>query len=213
MSSSFQGINLAFRPSVKLFPMPVEKLLLSKVKGTWRREVLNLAVEEDRLHEIDPFFTRTALSNDERRARAAVHPRFMGGEYLPDFEEGEVEVARLDLRSVTSDAISVRVRLVNKHFIYRVVDEYMDEYENGLLGSPSGIASDKPLSLGEFGSFVVIASRITEICEPDRFDSEEEAQNFVFASSEFYPDFGAYISAVISDLYPESEEIDDEEGA
>lgn len=214
--SSFDGIDLAFRPAARLFPMSAERLLLSKVKGTWRREVLALAVEEDRLNEVDPFFTSTALSNEERRARSAVHPIFMGGEYLPDFEEGEIEVARLDLRSVTADTISIRLKATRSGFKYRIVDEYMDEYDNGLLQSPTTIQSDTPLCLGDLGRFVVHATRLVDIVDPERFDSEDEAQDFVFASSEFYPDFAAYIAIVISDQYPDPDSIDhdhDEEGA
>lgn len=210
MSTSFEHLDLTFRPAARLFPMPAERLLLSKVKGTWRREVLALAVEEDRLNEVDPFFTTTALTKEERLARSAVHPSFMGGEYLPDFEEGEIEVARIDLRSVTADAISVRLRVTRSEFVYRVVDEYMDEYDNGLLESPSTILSDTPLSLGEFGRFVVHASRLVDIVDPERFDSEDEAQDFVFASSEVYPEFGAYIATVIADQYPEPNDIGDE---
>ncbi len=213
--SSFDGIDLTFKPAERLFPMPAERYLLSKVKGTWRREVLALAVEEDRLNGVDPFFTTTALTKEERRDRSAVHPSFMGGEYLPDFEEGEIEVARIDLRSVTADAISVRLRVTRSGFVYRVVDEYMDEYDNGLLESPSTTLSDTPLCLGDFGRFVVHASRLVDIVDPEQFDSEDESQDFIFASSEFYPDFGFYIAAVISDQYPDPENIDhdsDEEG-
>jgi len=32
----------------------------------------------------------------------------MGGEYLPAYGKGEAEIARIELASVTSDAISVR---------------------------------------------------------------------------------------------------------
>jgi len=210
MSTCFDGIDLAFRPSARLFPMPAERLLLSKVKGTRRREVLALAVEEDRLHEVDPFFMSTGLSNEERRARSAVHPSFMGGEYLPDFEEGEIEVARLDLRSVTADAISIRLKATKVGFVYRVVDEYMDEYDNGLLESPSTTLSDTPLCLGDFGRFVVHATRLLDIIDPERFDSEDEAQEFVFASSEFYPEFDAYIAEVISLNY-QKDHVDEDE--
>lgn len=44
----------------------------------------------------------------------------MGGEYLPDFEEGEIEVVRIDLRCVTIDAISVRLKATRARFLYRV---------------------------------------------------------------------------------------------
>jgi hypothetical protein len=205
MSDLYAELDLEFRPSDRLFPMTAEKLLLSRVKGTWRREILTLAVAEDYLNEVDPFFTRVSLNDDDRRARAAVHPTFMGGEYLPDFEEGEIEVARLDLRTITADAISIRLRRLPIGFAYRIVDEYMDESENGLLEAPTAVLSDVPLTLAEFGAFVVRASRLREFCDADRFDDVDEAQAFVCASSEFYPEFSTYITATIAALHPARE--------
>jgi hypothetical protein len=212
MSDVYAGLDLGFCPSTKLFPMTAEKLLLSRVKGTARRKVLVTAVDEDRLNELHPLFTRISLDQEERLARAAVHPSFMGGEYLPDFEEGEIEVARIDLRSVTADAISIRLRRLLIGFAYRVVDEYMDENVNGLLEAPTSLLADRPLTLAQFGEFVVRTSRIQEICDPDRFDDVDEAQFFVRASSEFYPQFSRYVAAAISALYPDLEpEAEDED--
>ncbi len=205
MSTIYAGIDLEFRPSDRLFPMTAEKLLLSRVKGTWRREVLTIAVAEDQLNEVDPFFTKISLDNEERRARAAVHPTFMGGEYLPDFEEGEIEVARIDLRSTMADAISIRMRQLPEGFAYRVVDEYMDENVNGLLEAPTSLLADRPLTLAQFGEFAIRVSRLKDICDTDRFDNVDEAQGFVSASSEFYPEFAAYVDAVIAELHPASD--------
>ena len=53
-----------------------------------------------------------------------IHPSFMGGEYMPGYLPLEVEIARICLRSTTSDVISVRVRPTGKAIAYRVVDEY-----------------------------------------------------------------------------------------
>jgi hypothetical protein len=214
MSDVYAGLDLGFCPSTKLFPMTAEKLLLSRVKGTARRKVLVTAVDEDRLNELHPLFTCISLDQEERRARAAVHPSFMGGEYLPDFEEGEIEVARIDLRSVTADAISIRMRQLPKGFAYRVVDEYMDENVNGLLEAPTSLLAHRPLTLARFGEFVVRTSRIQQICDADRFDDVDEAQCFVRASSEFYPQFSAYVAATIAALYPdlEPEAEDDDHG-
>jgi len=39
-----------------------------------------------------------------------IHPSFMGGEYLPDYRRDEIEIARIELESTTSDVISVRAR-------------------------------------------------------------------------------------------------------
>ena len=82
MTNHFEGIDLSFRPSAKLFP-----LLLSRVNGTARRQELIQAMEEERLEDLPEQFLQSALSHEERSASAALHPALMGGEYLPDFLE------------------------------------------------------------------------------------------------------------------------------
>jgi len=202
MSDIYEGIDLGFRPSPRVFPMTAEKLLLSRVKGTWRRDILEMAVEEDRLPEVDPFFTATSLSDEERKARSAVHPSFMGGEYLPDFEDEEVEVARIELNSVTGDVISVRGSQTQDGFRYRVVDEYDNEY----LLEPTEITIDKPLCLGDFGKFVSRAANLAEIVSLNEFEDVREAKAFFRAKSTFYPQFPKYLSRTIEHLLPDTGE-------
>ena len=48
----------------------------------------------------------------------------MGGEYLPDRRDTEVEIARLNIDSTTSDVTSVYARPGKDRINYRVVDEY-----------------------------------------------------------------------------------------
>ena len=206
-----KGVDLSFRPSSRLFPLTAERFLLSRVKGTQRRESLTAAIEQDRLSDLNPFFTQTSLSAEDRRARAAIHPSFMGGEYLPDFEEGELEMARLSLRSVTADVISIRLRRTEDGFVYRIVDEYMDQDPNGLLDEPTTIVVDQPLTMKDFGAFVVQVSRMDHWCDPESHETEEEAQDFVVATSEFYPEFGDYIAEAISLKYPKPHSEDEEE--
>jgi hypothetical protein len=135
----------------------------------------------------------------------------MGGEYLPDFEEGELEMARLSLRSVTADVISIRLRRTEDGFVYRIVDEYMDQDPNGLLDEPTTIVVDQPLNMKDFGAFVVQVSRMDHWCSPESHETEEEAQDFIVATSEFYPEFGDYIAEAISLKYPKPHSEDEEE--
>jgi hypothetical protein len=206
-----KGVDLSFRPSSRLFPLTAEKLLLSRVKGTQRRGSLTAAIEQDRLSDLSPFFTQTSLSAEDRRARAAIHPSFMGGEYPPDFEEGGLEVARLSLRSVTADVISIRLRRTEGGFVYRIVDEYMDQDPNGILDEPTTIVVEQPLTMKDFGAFVVQVSRMAHWCDPESHETEEEAQDFVVATSEFYPEFGDYIVEAISLKYPKPHSEDEGE--
>jgi hypothetical protein len=74
--------------------------------------------------EARQFLTANGLRPHHRKSLESFHPLFMGGHYLPDVVEGEVEIARLHLRSVTSDVTSVYARTVKGVIHDRVVDEY-----------------------------------------------------------------------------------------
>jgi hypothetical protein len=193
MSDLYEGINLAFRPPPRFFPMTAEKFLLSRVKGIWRRDILEMAIEEDRLLGVDPFFTSTSLSKEDRRVRSAIHPRFTGGEYLPDFEEGEVEVARIELASVTGDVISIRGSQTKAGFRYRVVDEY----ENECLLEPNEIIVEKPLCLEDLGKFLCRTMSLAEILSLNELFTVQEAKLFLTVKSTFYPQFSTYLFRTI----------------
>jgi hypothetical protein len=49
-----------------------------------------------------------AIKGERRRsALGRLHPSFMGGEHLPDRRDTEVEIARINIDSTTSDVTSV----------------------------------------------------------------------------------------------------------
>src|SRR6516165_11150738 len=91
---------------------------------------------------------RETLDEDTRRSLDRIHPSFMGGEYLPDYGRDEVEIARIELESTTSDVISVRARPRGKRIEYSVRDEYQTEYR---LAQKT---SRQPLSLRELIRFL-----------------------------------------------------------
>jgi len=49
-----------------------------------------------------------------REGLGAIHPSFMGGEYLPGYRRNEVEIVRIELDSTTSDVISLRARPIGR---------------------------------------------------------------------------------------------------
>ena len=218
MTNHFAGIDLSFRPSAKLFP-----LLLSRVKGTARRNELMKAMEEERLEDLPEQLLQSALSPEQRSAAAARNPALMGGEYLPDFLKDEVEVARIELASSTADVISVRMRSTKKGLVYRVVDEYGngnagedgedDDYEEGESDSmvdSTPLVSKVPLSLAELGEFVMEAAQVEEIIARNEFYTVDEALEFICGSSVYYPEFGLYLDAYITGVMPENEDEEDE---
>lgn len=84
---------------------PTEETTLAKVKGTARRDLARYALEHGIVTptgEIDIDFAFTpSLSDAERTNWGRIHPALMGGEFLPDPREEELEIARVELRSTT----------------------------------------------------------------------------------------------------------------
>jgi hypothetical protein len=72
----------------------------------------------------------------------------MGGEYLPDYGNCEVEIARFELKSTTYDVISLRACPSGSHIKYSLVDEYETEY------SLPQQTSSQPFSLLELIRFL-----------------------------------------------------------
>ena len=77
----------------------------------------------------------------------------MGGNYLPDTEDGEVEIARIRIKSTTFDVTSVYARAEGGAIHYRVVDEY----DGDTLQGETEARTDKPMTLGEFTDFFLEA--------------------------------------------------------
>ena len=56
-------------------------------------------------------------------------PEGLVGEYLPDLDDGEVEIVMIGLNSAMGDVISVRVSLEDGLYHYTIVNEYDGDYE------------------------------------------------------------------------------------
>jgi hypothetical protein len=80
---------------------------------------------QGRLEELDSKLMSDELDESTLKSLGRIHPSFMGGEYLPGYLPGEVEIARICLQSTTSDVISPRASpTASGKIAYRVVDEY-----------------------------------------------------------------------------------------
>jgi hypothetical protein len=150
------------------------------------------------------------LDQQERQSLGAIHPTFMGGEYLPNYGRSEVEIARIELESTTYDVISLRARPVGTRIKYRLVDEYSSEYR-----LPQQTSS-RPLSLGElirfldsveqgdvsepswtqFG-FVLSSSQCNLECGADL----ETLRDFTQVESDYYPDLASHYAKAIQEWY------------
>jgi hypothetical protein len=126
---------------------PLEAILRN-VKGRRRREMIRDYCAAGKLDELCNELLNDSLDEEARRSLGQIHPTFMGAEYLPNYRRHEVEIARIELQSTTSDVISLRARGSGLRIKYRLVDEYQTEF--GLAQQ----TSQRPFSLRELIVFL-----------------------------------------------------------
>src|SRR5205085_7492 len=122
------------------------------------------------------------------RANTAVHPCFMGGEYLPDRCDEEIEIARITIASTTQDVTCIYASRAGNDISYRAVDEY----EGDTLTETRTHSSRLPLTVSELADFFLQAWDLFMILDMN-FESDgrraNEVRAFFWGSSEFYPGF------------------------
>ena len=204
----FSSIDFNYRPRSYFFPMSAAKFLLATIKGTQRRLEIEALFNSGNVRDIQDWMTHSALDDKTRKIIGHYHPVFLGGEYLTDLEEGEVEIARLELASTTDDVTSVRARRVGDRIYYRVSDEYLEN--NSYTCSPCW--SKHPITLQQLIHLIETTTdrRYKERSCGLRFLDDsyrlfdyrlESCRTFLNVSSEFYPALGFYYDLAIEDWY------------
>jgi len=203
MTGPQPNFDLTFRPDYWRPSDPIS-LIIANVKGEERRRMIVDVLRKR--HELTPVGTelpdelmQDTLSYDDRIAWGRLHPTFMGGEYLPDYGRGEIEIARIVLDSTTIDVTSIRAhRTRDLRIHYRVVDEY----EAKFVHHPR--SSKAPLNFVQLIGFLDSLRDATD--EPGhevitwcrdgnyRSDPGDPAAyaHFVTVESAFYPQLEAY---------------------
>jgi hypothetical protein len=200
----FKEIDYEFRPeSYWDFPDPLQAIQ-ANVKGTERREIIRTLWKAGRIDELPDTFLQESLSEEERTDIGRIHPIFMGGEYLPDLEPGEIEIARVELKSTTADAISVRAKKRGSGILYSVVDEYETEFR------VAPAYSEKPLTLGKLVAMMDRAvdgqslGMVYTLLNYDYDDATmsrlERLRSFTRVTSDFYPQLSLHYKKV-TDLW------------
>ncbi len=203
----FTSIDFDYRPRSYFFPMSAAKYLLATIKGTQRRREIEQLIESGNEREIQDWMAHSTLDQKTRQIIGSYHPMFMGGEYLPDLEAGEVEIARLELASVTADVISVRAHRSGDRIYYRVFDEYEN---NSYKVTPWW--SKQPLTLQQLVGLIEtttdkkdaeLSCGLRFLDESYRqFDFElETCRTFLRVTSAFYPALESYYDLAIEDWY------------
>ena len=189
MCETYPGFDLGYRPAGYFWPMDLATHLLATVKGAERRKHVQALIDAGRLDQLEDFDARSGLSAEIRDYIGRIHPRFMGGEYLPDLAAVEVEIARITLASTLQDVVSVRARKGRVRILYRVVDEYNGD----TLTGRNTRNSSRPLSLGQLVDFLDGAWPMRDVIAMNGLeDSPEGMLDFVSVSSPFYPELYPY---------------------
>jgi hypothetical protein len=208
-----EGIDLDFTPAGYFALRDLHLALPSDIKGQARRDLARKLATEGK--ELPAELAAPELTPDERRMWGAIHPAMMGGEYLPRMGRDEVEIARISLKSVTGDQISVRARRRSDRILYSIVDEYQGEYGGYELHPKS---SRKPLSMRQLVDLLDSACEqggavMSPVVWPieDGSSSVEDMRGFVSVESDFYPELGSYYEARFESYFAEhAEESEDE---
>jgi hypothetical protein len=204
----YPAINYDFRPDSYWGPAasPLEAALRN-VKGRNRRQMIIDYNSRGLLPALSGDLLRDTLDEDTRRSLDRIHPSFMGGEYLPDYRADEVEIARIELESITSDVISVRARPRRRRIEYSVCDEYQVEFRLPRR------TSSRPLSLGELIRFLDAVEHPDAEPEWGRFGfvlsynetnlycgaDIETLEDFTRVGSDFYPELGQHYARAIDE--------------
>ena len=208
------SIDLDFIPESYFTERDLQLALPSDILGQARRNIARLMVAEG--EDPPPELLEAVLAEDDRMALGRIHPMFMGGEYLPELQEGEVEIARISLESVTADQISVRALRTLGRISYSIVDEYEQGFMNYVANPATSIV---PLTLRELvamldgaceGGGAVMCHTASQI---DLGAIRDEVRYFTSVESDFYPDLGSYYEARFDEYFESlAREDEDEEG-
>ena len=213
------GVDLDFTPRSYFTERDLRLALPSDILGRARRDMARQLVAQGEDPPAEMLVA--ALTASDRAAAGRIHPMLMGGEYLPRMKATEVEIARISMRSVTGDQVSVRARRRGPRIAYSIVDEYESEY---VEYDPRPRTSVRPLRMRDLVAMLDTACpdggavmSHTLLLIP-HVDSHDELRRFTSVESDFYPELGRYYAgrfeehfASLESEYDEEEDEEDDE--
>ena len=198
MKARGKEMNPEFRPKAYFGPRKLEEHLLSNVpSGVVRsrmREMISAGQENEAQELIDE------IVNDGGEVASyleSIHPMFMGGNYLPKRQHGEVEIGRITIESTTYDVTSVYAGRANGKIRIRVVDEYDGDT---LVGHPE-METEQPLTMGEFADFFLSVWPFIDVVMMNAEGDLGKGLDFFWAESSFYPDFDMLLRQRVIEAY------------
>jgi hypothetical protein len=169
--------------------------ILRNIKGTKRRQMIADYWNDGRLDELNDELLKDTIDAGLRERLGKIHPAFMGGEYLPDYRPGEVEIARIELESTTGDVISIRARRVSRGIRYRVVDEYDTNFVLPRKTSRQPLTLAGLIALIDGTSIDGINTGLATVYNEqggDNFASRKSYRHFTRVGSDIYPQLGRH---------------------
>ena len=185
--------NLDFRPKTYFIPHAVEEYLVSRVKGDILRQKIITLVDSGEYQSFEDVFNVVAHLPEFQSHLEILAPHFMGGNYLADLEQDEVEIARISINSTTRDVNCVYAKMDYGKIYLRVVDEYGGE----TLNEPFELTVEEPLSLGDLTDFFLNACELEGTLEANFGNDLDSSLDFFTASSDFYPDLDNLIREIV----------------
>lgn len=178
-------IDLRQRPDSYFRPQALDDFLRERVGNDLLRAHLRQLVDRGQHAQARRLMGDSGLNRAELRMLEGLHPAFMGGNYLPDDEDGSVEIARIAIESTTRDITCVYARMAGARIAYRVVDEYCGD----TLSGPRETTSRLPLTLGRLVGFFLRAWPLEKVVDFNFAGDLDGKLGFFEASSNFYWDF------------------------
>jgi hypothetical protein len=165
--------------------------IFANIKGEQRRLTLKRLLDEGDVEELQHWMLKDKLTEEERELVGRMHPLLMGGEYLPDYDSREVEIARVALQSTTGDVISIRACKGDGIIHYSVVDEYESEFECAPASSQAPLTVGELIKLidtvrNESMDYVGLTTTFRDM-NLDAGGDPDDLADFVRVSSPFYP--------------------------
>jgi hypothetical protein len=210
-------IDPDFRPKSHFTARNLHVPMPSGIAGQGRREEARERVTAG--EDVPEQLLAPRLADEERTSVGRIHPMLVGAEYLPSMDDDVVEIARISLKSVTYDQISVRARRAATGFLHSIVDEYGDDRKE-LPWNCGPERPPAPLTLGELAGILdgachhegtvlgIIVQNVVEFgADPDEY------RNFVTVESDFYPDLGRYYEGRIRAWFTENAAREDDKEA
>jgi len=194
--------DFEFAPQSYFSNITLETSIKSKITGQKRKETV---LESAKTKFTPPFLLRGKISDAQRTKTSAIHPQYMGGEYLPDMDQAEVEICRIVMQSTTLDVTSVRANLKDGIYSYNVSDEYdLFEYRLPIQSSKVPLTARQIIDqidnclvqdVDESGNVGEVFHGLTSPVLTVHLDggcNPKDLVDFISVESAFYLELGAY---------------------